>query len=67
MPAHRQTGQSDEAEAGKKPEVVKKALEIKQQDEANISSDARGSNDGAGTGNFSAFSMNLQAFAGDMG
>ena len=48
-------------------EVVKQALEIKQKDETNLSSDAQSGNDGASTGNFSAFSMNLQAFAGDMG
>lgn len=59
--------EAGEAEAGRKPEVVKQALEIKQKDETNLSSDAQSSNDGASTGNFSAFSMNLQAFAGDMG
>ena len=59
--------QSGEAEAGKKPEVVKKALEIKQQDETSISGDAiQSNNDGGNSGNLEAFGMNLQAFAGNM-
>ncbi len=59
--------ESGEAEAGKKPEVIKEALEIKQKDETNLSSDAQSGNDGAGTGNLASFGMNLQAFAGNMG
>ena len=56
--------QAGEAEAGRKPEVVKQALEIKQQDETNLSSDAQGENDSANQANMMSFSMNLQSFAG---
>jgi len=56
--------QAGEAEGGRKPEVVKQALEIKQQDETNLSSDAQGENDSANQANMMSFSMNLQSFAG---
>jgi hypothetical protein len=56
--------ESSEAEAGRKPEVVKQALEIKQQDETNLSSDAQSGNDGANQANMMSFSMNLQSIAG---
>ena len=56
--------ESGEAEAGRKPEVVKQALEIKQKDETNLSSDAQSGNDGANQANMMSFSMNLQSFAG---
>ena len=56
--------ESGEAEAGRKPEVVKQALEIKQKDETNLSSDAQGENDSTNQANMMSFSMNLQSFAG---
>jgi len=56
--------ESGEAEAGRKPEVVKQALEIKQKDETNLSSDAQSGNDGENQANMMSFSMNLQSFAG---
>jgi len=56
--------ESGEAEAGRKPEVVKQALEIKQKDETNLSSDAQSGNDSTNQANMMSFSMNLQSFAG---
>ena len=56
--------ESGEAEAGRKPEVVKQALEIKQKDETNLSSDAQNDNDSTNQASMMSFSMNLQSFAG---
>jgi len=56
--------ESGEAEAGRKPEVVKQALEIKQKDETNLSSDAQSGNDSTNQASMMSFSMNLQSFAG---
>ncbi len=55
---------SGEAEAGRKPEVVKQALEIKQKDETNLSSNAQSGNDSTNQASMMSFSMNLQSFAG---
>lgn len=57
--------EAGEAEAGRKPEVViKQALEIKQKDETNLSSDAQNDNDSTNQASMMSFSMNLQSFAG---
>ena len=56
--------ESGEAEAGRKPEVVKQALEIKQKDETNLSSDAQSGNESTNQASMMSFSMNLQSFAG---